>query len=110
MAGQLAIRAPHLDGSEPIGLWFDAAWAVYGDFLMDVDSQRLDVLDEAMTGLLEPDVDQDGAPTGADAPTMETWGADPAAQASQAALMRSLMAHGLGPADGSSGFGAMGGE
>jgi hypothetical protein len=96
MAGQLAIRAPHLDGTEPIKVWFAAAWAVYVDFMLAARDGHMDAIDDAMNTLTEPNPDQ----AGADGPTMDTWGADAEAQAAQAQWMASMSGMGGGPAGG----------
>lgn len=95
MAGQLTLRAPHLDGSEPIAVWFEVAWALYSDFALTHGRDGVEALDSLMDTLNELGDDD---PDTADGPTMETWGADPEAQAAQADLMRTLSAQGLGPA------------
>lgn len=79
MAGRLARDAPHLDGTEPIGVWFDVAWATYADLLKDLDRDHLDAIDNAWEETVaEYDTTQ---------PTMENWGTSDKAQEAQAALM-----------------------
>lgn len=79
MAGRIARDAPHLDGSEPIGMWVDVAWATHADLLLTLDRERLDLIEEAWEDLT---ADYDTSK-----PTMETWGNSPQAQEAQAALL-----------------------
>lgn len=82
MAGRIARDAPHLDGTEPIAVWFDVAWATYADLLATLDQDHLDVIEETW-GKVSADHDTEN-------PTMETWGTSEEAQAGQAALMAML--------------------
>lgn len=81
MAGRLAREAPHLDGSEPIGVWFDAAWATYLDVQLAMGQVGVEEekLQEAYESLGEP-LDDNGQPT------PETWGTSTQAQQGQAAM------------------------
>lgn len=95
MTGQLTLRAPHLDGTEPIAVWFAAAWALYADFAVTHGRDGVEALDSLMDSLCEPgEDDPDGV--AAAGPTMETWGADEEAQAAQAEFMRTMQAGGFG--------------
>lgn len=82
MAGRIARDAPHLDGSEDIGVWFDVAWSVYTDMAMQIDRDRMDHLDELWRQLNS--ASDDGMPTA------EEWGTSEQAQRGQAALMSML--------------------
>ncbi len=80
MAGQIVTSAPHLDGSESIGVWVDVAWHAYVELMLKLDKDSLahietvwDELDDVLT--------EDGKPT------PEEWGASAKAQQGQAALM-----------------------
>jgi hypothetical protein len=79
MAGRIARDAPHLDGSEDIGVWFDVAWSVYTDMAMTLDRDRLDHLEELWDTLRSASTDGQ--------PTPEEWGASEKAQRGQAAMM-----------------------
>lgn len=78
MAGRLARDAPHLDGSEPIGVWFDVAWSVYADLLKDLDRDHLDAIEDTWEDTLSK-----GDPAN---PTPEEWGTSERAQQGQAAM------------------------
>lgn len=80
MAGHIATTAPHLDGSEPIGVWFDVAWACYVEMMLKLDSHALEHI-ETVWDELAMKLTEDGKPT------PEEWGASPQAQAGQASLM-----------------------
>jgi hypothetical protein len=80
MSGQIASSAPHLDGSESIGVWFDVAWAAYVHVMLTLDKQALEHI-EGVWDDLAAELDENGKPT------PETWGASPQAQAGQASLM-----------------------
>lgn len=86
MSGLLVRNAPHLDGTEPIGVWYDAAFSCYVEMALQIDRDKLDALDELQTSL-EAEND-DGKPT------METWGTSEQAQRGQAAML--AMVGGLG--------------
>ena len=79
MAGRLVREAPHLDGTEPIGVWCDAVWSIYADILKDLDREHLDVIEDAWEDIT---ADYDTSQ-----PTAETWGTSEKAQAAQAALL-----------------------
>jgi hypothetical protein len=91
MAGRLARDAPHLDGTEPIAVWFDVAWATYADLLTNIDQDQLDFMTERWEEI--------GADHDLDQPTMDTWGTSERAQHGQAALMAMLGGPGAMGAD-----------
>lgn len=80
MAGRLARDAPHLDGSEPIAVWFDVAWATYADLIASLDQRHLSAIEDAWEEVAFAPEKQ----------TMETWGASETAQQGQASLMAML--------------------
>lgn len=80
MAGRIAATAPHLDGRESIGVWFDVAWAAYVEVSLKLDRDRLDAIEEMWDGL-SAKLDDNGKPT------PEEWGTSQQAQQGQAALM-----------------------
>lgn len=82
MAGHIAATAPHLDGSEDIGVWFDVAWAAYLHICLQMGAVgvQLDTIDELWDGLAA-DVDENGKPR------PEEWGTSEKAQRDQANLM-----------------------
>lgn len=80
MAGRLARDASHLDGSEPIGVWFDVAWATYADLISELDRDMFDHIKDRWDDL-SAELDENGKPT------PESWGASESAQQGQAALM-----------------------
>lgn len=82
MSGLIVRHAPHLDGSESIGVWVDVAWSVYleigiaaGKFRDGTDS--VNELWESMSS----EVTEDGKPS------PREWGASERAQRGQEALM-----------------------
>lgn len=89
MSGQMAATAPHLDGTEDIGVWFDVAWATYANMLVSLDRDKLDALEQTWDELAA-ELSADGRPT------PETWGASEKAQQGQAAMMAMF---GGGPGD-----------
>lgn len=82
MAGHIAATAPHLDGSEDIGVWFDVAWASYMhvSIQLGMTGAKTDAIDEVWDAFAEPIGEQAG-------PTPETWGTSAEAQQGQAAFM-----------------------
>jgi hypothetical protein len=80
MAGQIAATAPHLDGTESIGVWFDVAWAAYVEIMLKLTPDALDAI-ENVWDELDDATDENGKPT------PEEWGASAKAQQGQAALM-----------------------
>lgn len=82
MAGLIARDAPHLDGSEDIGVWFDVAWAAYLDVSLRLGTAGIqsEVIDDVWEELAA-ETDANGQPT------PEQWGASEKAQRGQAALM-----------------------
>jgi hypothetical protein len=84
MSGLLIRHAPHLDGTESIGVWFDVAWSVYleaGVFMSKFGG--VDVLDDLWEDL-DSQISEDGKPT------PEEWGTSEKAQRGQDALMSML--------------------
>ena len=81
MSGHMAATAPHLDGSEDIGVWFDVAWASFMHVSMQAGGSgaSMDAIDDAYEGLSER-LTEDGKPT------PEEWGTSEAAQRGQAAM------------------------
>lgn len=79
MAGRIAMAAPHLDGSEDVGVWFDVAWHAYLTMAIELAAVDPDAIDEMWTSLLSES--EDGQPT------PEEWGTSERAQKGQAALM-----------------------
>ena len=82
MAGQLATHAPHLDGSEDVGVWFDAAWSLYLDLMIRLGEIGLEPIDDMYEELCS--VDEPGQPTA------ETWGTSEKAQRGQEAMFAML--------------------
>jgi hypothetical protein len=80
MAAQIVSTAPHLDGSESIGVWVDVAWHAYVEFMLKFDRDSMDHI-EKVWDELGMELTEDGKPT------PEQWGASAEAQAGQAALM-----------------------
>jgi hypothetical protein len=80
MAGQIAVSAPHLDGTESIGVWFDVAWHAYVELMLKLDPQSLEHI-ETVWDELDDQLTPDGKPT------PEEWGTSTKAQAGQANLM-----------------------
>ena len=80
MSAQIVSTAPHLDGSESIGVWVDVAWHAYVELMLKFDKQSLEHV-ESVWDELAAELDENGKPT------PETWGASPQAQAGQASLM-----------------------
>lgn len=82
MAGHIAASAPHLDGSESIGVWFDVAWASYlhVGMQMGVAGAKAEAIEDAWEDLAA-ELDENGQPT------PETWGTSTRAQQGQADLM-----------------------
>lgn len=82
MAGHIAATAPHLDGSESIGVWFDVAWASYMHVSMQLGmtGAKTEAVDEVWEQFAE-ETDENGKPT------PETWGTSEKAQQGQAAFM-----------------------
>jgi hypothetical protein len=82
MAGLIARDAPHLDGSEDIGVWFDVAWAAYLDISIRLGQAGVQL--DTITDIFEElgaETDENGQPT------PEQWGASEKAQRGQASLM-----------------------
>jgi len=80
MAGQITASAPHLDGSESIGVWFDLAWSVYVDIMLRLDTNSLEHI-EGVWEDLAAELDENGKPR------PEDWGTSEKAQQGQAAMM-----------------------
>lgn len=81
MAGRITADAPHLDGTEPIGVWFDVAWAAYMEIILKMGAVGVqqEVLDD-LWGELAAELTPDGQPT------PESWGTSQQAQQGQAAM------------------------
>jgi hypothetical protein len=81
MSGLIVRHAPHLDGSEPIGVWLDVAWSVYLD--MGVMASKFRDGTTSVTELWESFLYEgdDGKPS------PEQWGSSESAQRGQAAMM-----------------------
>lgn len=81
MTGHVAATAPHLDGSEDIGVWFDVAWAAYMHVALTLGTAgvKQEAVDDIWEGLTEK-LDDNGQPT------PETWGTSESAQRGQAAM------------------------
>lgn len=82
MAGHIAATAPHLDGSEDIGVWFDVAWAsfMHISLQMGTAGAKEEALQDTFTDLGR-ELDENGMPR------PEDWGTSEAAQRGQANLM-----------------------